>query len=45
MAKANLFRLSTKYQDDEPILVYYGYRYYAADDSIHFTFHLARYLL
>ena len=27
MAKANPFRFSTKYQDDEPDL-YYGYRYY-----------------
>jgi RHS repeat-associated protein len=27
MAKANPFRLSTKYQDDETDLVYYGYRY------------------
>ncbi|HRT10484.1 MAG TPA: RHS repeat-associated core domain-containing protein [Candidatus Paceibacterota bacterium] len=28
MAKANPFRFSTKYQDDETGLVYYGYRYY-----------------
>lgn len=30
MAKANPFRFSTKYQDDETDLVYYGYRYYNA---------------
>ena len=30
MAKANHFRLSTKYQDDETDLLYYGYRYYSA---------------
>ena len=30
MARANPFRFSTKYQDDEPDLVYYGYRYYSA---------------
>ena len=30
MAKANPFRFSTKYQDDETDLVYYGYRYYGA---------------
>ena len=30
MAKANLFRFSTKYQDDESDLLYYGYRYYNA---------------
>ena len=30
MAKANRFRLSTKYQDDETDFVYYGYRYYNA---------------
>ncbi|HEY5915488.1 MAG TPA: RHS repeat-associated core domain-containing protein [Verrucomicrobiae bacterium] len=30
MAKANPFRFSTKYQDDESALVYYGYRYYNA---------------
>jgi RHS repeat-associated protein len=30
MAKANPFRLSTKYQDDETDLLYYGYRYYNA---------------
>ncbi len=28
MAKANPFRFSTKYQDDETDLIYYGYRYY-----------------
>ena len=28
MAKLNPFRFSTKYQDDESDLVYYGYRYY-----------------
>jgi RHS repeat-associated protein len=27
MAKANPFRFSTKYQDDETDLVYYGRRY------------------
>ncbi|HEX3799312.1 MAG TPA: RHS repeat-associated core domain-containing protein [Verrucomicrobiae bacterium] len=27
-AKANPFRFSTKYQDDESDLIYYGYRYY-----------------
>ena len=31
MAKANPFRFSTKYQDDETELVYYGYRYYSPD--------------
>jgi len=30
LAKANPFRFSTKYQDDETDLVYYGYRYYGA---------------
>jgi len=30
MAKANPFRFSTKYQDDETDLPYYGYRYYNA---------------
>ncbi len=30
MAKANPFRFSSKYQDDETDLVYYGYRYYNA---------------
>jgi len=30
MAKANPFRFSTKFQDDETDFVYYGYRYYAA---------------
>ena len=29
MAKANPFRFSTKYQDDESDLLYYGYRYYS----------------
>ncbi|MGB4091891.1 MAG: RHS repeat-associated core domain-containing protein, partial [Ruminococcus flavefaciens] len=29
MAKANPFRFSTKYQDDESDLIYYGYRYYS----------------
>ena len=28
MAKANPLRFSTKYQDDETDLIYYGYRYY-----------------
>ena len=28
MAKSNPFRFSTKYQDDETDLLYYGYRYY-----------------
>jgi len=28
MARANPFRFSTKYQDDETDLIYYGYRYY-----------------
>jgi RHS repeat-associated protein len=28
MAKVNPFRFSTKYQDDESDLLYYGYRYY-----------------
>ena len=28
LGKANPFRFSTKYQDDESDLVYYGYRYY-----------------
>ena len=28
MAKANPYRLSTKYQDDETDLIYYGYLYY-----------------
>jgi RHS repeat-associated protein len=31
MAKVNPFRFSTKYQDDETDLLYYGYRYYRAD--------------
>jgi RHS repeat-associated protein len=30
MARANPFRFSTKYQDDESDLLYYGYRYYTA---------------
>jgi RHS repeat-associated protein len=30
MAKANPFRFSTKYQDEETDLLYYGYRYYSA---------------
>jgi RHS repeat-associated protein len=30
LAKANTFRFSTKYQDDETDMVYYGYRYYNA---------------
>ncbi len=30
MAKANPFRFSTKYQDNETDLLYYGYRYYNA---------------
>jgi RHS repeat-associated protein len=30
MAKSNPFRFSTKYQDDETDLFYYGYRYYNA---------------
>jgi RHS repeat-associated protein len=30
MAKVNPFRFSTKYEDDETDLVYYGYRYYSA---------------
>lgn len=30
MAKTNPFRFSTKYQDDESDLLYYGYRYYNA---------------
>jgi len=30
LAKANPFRFSTKYQDDETDLLYYGYRYYGA---------------
>ena len=31
MAEENPFRFSTKYQDDETGLVYYGYRYYDAE--------------
>ena len=34
MAKANPFRFSTKYQDDEADLFYYGYRYYNASTAI-----------
>ena len=30
MAQVNPFRFSTKYQDDETDLIYYGYRYYNA---------------
>jgi RHS repeat-associated protein len=30
MAKVNPFRFSTKYQDDETDLLYYGHRYYKA---------------
>lgn len=30
MAKANPFRFSTKFQDDETDMLYYGYRYYNA---------------
>jgi RHS repeat-associated protein len=30
LAKTNPFRFSTKYQDDETDLLYYGYRYYKA---------------
>jgi RHS repeat-associated protein len=30
MAKTNPFRFSTKFQDDESDLLYYGYRYYKA---------------
>ncbi len=30
MAKANSFRFSTKYQDDETDLLYYGHRYYSS---------------
>src|SRR6266403_1857079 len=30
MAKVSPFRFSTKYQDDETDLLYYGYRYYNA---------------
>src|SRR5262245_35880752 len=31
MAKPNPLRFSTKYQDDDTDLVYYGYRYYSAN--------------
>ena len=30
MAKANKFRFSTKYHDDEAEMIYYGFRYYNA---------------
>ncbi len=30
MAKVNPFRFSTKYQDDETELLYYGFRYYSS---------------
>ena len=33
MAKANPFRFSTKYQDDESDLLYYGYRYYSISNG------------
>jgi RHS repeat-associated protein len=33
MAKANPFRFSTKYQDDESDLLYYGFRYYSANEG------------
>src|SRR5665811_506620 len=33
MAKANPFRFSTKYQDDETDLLYYGVRYYTASSG------------
>jgi RHS repeat-associated protein len=33
MAKANPLRFSTKYQDDETDLLYYGYRYYNASSG------------
>ena len=33
MAKANPFRFSTKYQDDETDLLYYGYRYYSTSTA------------
>jgi RHS repeat-associated protein len=33
MAKANPFRFSSKYQDDETDLLYYGYRYYSASSG------------
>ena len=34
MAKINPFRFSTKYQDDESDLLYYGYRYYKPSAGI-----------
>ena len=33
MAKLNPFRFSTKYQDDESDLLYYGFRYYTASEG------------
>jgi RHS repeat-associated protein len=33
MARANPFRFSTKYQDDETDLLYYGFRYYTASSG------------
>jgi RHS repeat-associated protein len=33
MSRANPFRFSTKYQDDEADLLYYGYRYYSASSG------------
>ena len=33
LAKANPFQFSTKFQDDESGLVYYGYRYYAPSEG------------
>ena len=33
MAKTNPFRFSTKYQDDETDLLYYGFRYYTASSG------------
>ncbi|MDR3377821.1 MAG: RHS repeat-associated core domain-containing protein [Verrucomicrobiae bacterium] len=37
MAKLNPFRFSTKYQDDESDLLYYGYRYYKASTGTWLT--------
>jgi RHS repeat-associated protein len=34
MAKINCFRFSTKYQDDETDLLYYGYRYFKAAEGV-----------
>jgi RHS repeat-associated protein len=34
LAKANPFRFSTKYQEDESDLLYYGYRYYKASTGM-----------